>query len=211
MKRTAWGQGDYDATENSTASIAQETTSRRSLSGIHRCISDSVFLRSCRFRVRHGHDCGRYGNHSSGSGAREGAFGFPSTLNFDDNGAGNTDPIANDDIADAIALVMDEYLAVHNIEIRQDGVNDDLTKPNAYVRIARATVVAERGDQDLAAACTQAGAAPAAGEIVVTLCFPLVDAANPTGVGNPVPDWLSSVGFSLATYRFEATSRALLE
>jgi len=144
-------------------------------------------------------------------GAREGAFGFPSTLNFDDNGAGNTDPIANDDIADAIALVMDEYLAVHNIEIRQDGVNDDLTKPNAYVRIARATVVAERGDQDLAAACTQAGAAPAAGEIVVTLCFPLVDAANPTGVGNPVPDWLSSVGFSLATYRFEATSRALLE
>jgi len=144
-------------------------------------------------------------------GAREGAFGFPSTLNFDDNGAGNTDPIANDDIADAIALVMDEYLAVHNIEIRQDGVNDDLTKPNAYIRIARATVVAERGDQDLAAACTQAGAAPAAGEIVVTLCFPLVDAANPTGVGNPVPDWLSSVGFSLATYRFEATSRALLE
>lgn len=144
-------------------------------------------------------------------GAREGAYGFPSTLNFDDNGAGNTDPTADDDIADAIALVMDEYLAVHNLEIRQDGVNDDLNKPNAYVRIVRETTVAERGDQDLAAACMQAGAAPAAGEIVVTLCFPLVDAANPTGVGNPVPDWLSSVGFSLATYRFEATSRALLE
>lgn len=144
-------------------------------------------------------------------GAREGAYGFPSTLNFDDNAALNTDPTADDDIADAIALVMDEYLAVHNLEIRQDGVNDDLTKPNAYVRIVRETTIAERGDQDLAAACTQAGAAPAAGEIVVTLCFPLVDAANPTGVGNPVPDWLSSVGFSLATYRFEATSRALIE
>lgn len=144
-------------------------------------------------------------------GAREGAYGFPSTLNFDDNAALDTDPTADDDIADAIALVMDEYLAVHNLEIRQDGVNDDLTKPNAYVRIVRETTTAERGDQDLAAACTQAGAAPAAGEIVVTLCFPLVDAANPTGVGNPVPDWLSSVGFSLATYRFEATSRALIE
>lgn len=144
-------------------------------------------------------------------GAREGAYGFPSTLNFDDNAALNTDPTADDDIADAIALVMDEYLAVHNLEIRQDGVNDDLTKPNAYVRIVRETTIAERGDQDLAAACTQAGAAPAAGEIVITLCFPLVDAANPTGVGNPVPDWLSSVGFSLATYRFEATSRALIE
>jgi hypothetical protein len=144
-------------------------------------------------------------------GAREGAYGFPSTLNFDDNLAGNTDPVADDDIADAIALVMDEYLAVHNIEIRQDNVNDDLTKPNAYVRIVRETTTAERGDQDLAAACTQAGAAPAAGEIVVTLCFPLVDATNPTGVGNPVPDWLSTVGFSLATYRFEATSRALIE
>ena len=144
-------------------------------------------------------------------GAREGAYGFPSTLNFDDNAALDTDPTADDDIADAIALVMDEYLAVHNLEIRQDGINDDLTKPNAYIRIVRASSVAERGDQDLAAACMQAGAAPAANEIVVTLCFPLVDAGNPTGVGNPVPDWLSIVGFSLATQRFEATSRALLE
>ncbi len=144
-------------------------------------------------------------------GAREGAYGFPSTLNFDDNAALNTDPTADDDIADAIALVMDEYLAVHNLEIRQDGVNDDPNKPNAYVRIVRETTTAERGDQDLAAACTQAGNPPAAGEIVVTLCFPLVDTANPTGVGNPVPDWLSTVGFSLATYRFETTSRALIE
>ena len=144
-------------------------------------------------------------------GAREGDYGFPSTLNFDDNAALNTDPTADDDIADAIALVMDEYLAVHNLEIRQDGVNDDPNKPNAYVRIVRETTTAERGDQDLAAACTQVGNAPAAGEIVVTLCFPLVDTANPTGVGNPVPDWLSTVGFSLATYRFEATSRALIE
>mgnify|MGYP002640456281 CR=1 FL=1 len=145
-------------------------------------------------------------------GAREGAYGFPSTLNFDDNTPlTDTDPTADDDIADKIALLMDEYLAVHNIEIRQDTFSDDPNKPNAYVRIVRSTTVAERGDIDLRAVCTQAGAVPAAGEIVVTLCFPLVDAANPTGVGNPVPDWLSTVGFSLATYRFEATSRALIE
>ena len=37
-------------------------------------------------------------------GAREGAYGFPSTLNFDDNAALDTDPTADDDIADAIAL-----------------------------------------------------------------------------------------------------------
>lgn len=144
-------------------------------------------------------------------GAREGAFQYDPAVTFNNNGGGNTDPSGNDDIADQIALAMDEYLGAINVEIRQNGVSDDATKPNAYVRIVRGGVTAERGDATLAAACTQAGAAPAANEIVVTLCYPLVDAGNPTGVGNPVPDWLSTVGFSLATFRFEATSRALLE
>lgn len=149
-------------------------------------------------------------------GAREGAFQYDLTVPFNNNGAGvgvglGADPSANDDIADQIALAMDEYLGVINVEIRQNTVDDDLTKPNAYVRIVRGGMTAERGDITLAANCNQAGAAPAANEIVVTLCYPLVDAGNPTGVGNPVPDWLSSVGFSLATYRFETTSRALLE
>ncbi|NQV28905.1 MAG: pilus assembly protein [Rhodopirellula sp.] len=144
-------------------------------------------------------------------GAREGAFNHDAVVVFDNNAAANTDPTGNDDIADRIALLMDEYLGVINVEIRQNGVSDDLTKPNAYVRIVRGGVTAERGDATLAATCTQTGAAPAANEIVVTMCYPLVDASNPTGVGNPVPDWLSSVGFSLATYHFETTSRALLE
>jgi Flp pilus assembly protein TadG len=149
-------------------------------------------------------------------GAREGAFEYDAAVVLDNNAAGTgiglgTDPSANDDIADQVALAMDEYLGVINVEIRQNTVNDDLTKPNAYVRIVRGGVTAERGDATLAAACTQVGAAPAANEIVVTLCYPLVDASNPTGVGNPVPDWLGSVGFSLSTFRFEATSRALLE
>ncbi|MFT5328531.1 MAG: hypothetical protein ACI8P0_006444 [Planctomycetaceae bacterium] len=144
-------------------------------------------------------------------GAREGAFQYDPAVTFNNNGGGDTDPSGNDDIADQIALAMDEYLGVINVEIRQNGVSDDAAKPNAYVRIVRGGVTAERGDATLAAACTQAGAAPAANEIVVTLCYPLVDAGNPTGVGNPVPDWLGSVGFSLATFRFETTSRALLE
>lgn len=144
-------------------------------------------------------------------GAREGAFQYDASVPFDNNGGGNTDPTGNNDIADQIALAMDEYLGVINVEIRQNGVSDNAAKPNAYVRIVRGGVTAERGDATLAAACNQAGAAPAANEIVVTLCYPLVDAGNPTGVGNPVPDWLSSVGFSLSTMRFEATSRALLE
>jgi len=144
-------------------------------------------------------------------GAREGAFQYDPAVPFNLNVVGDTDPSGNDDIADQIALAMDEYLGVINVEIRQNTVNDDLTKPNAYVRIVRGGVTAERGDVTLAAVCTQAGAAPAANEIVVTMCYPLVDAGNPSGVGNPVPDWLSSVGFSLSTMRFEATSRALLE
>ncbi|MGZ0172504.1 MAG: TadE family protein [Planctomycetales bacterium] len=145
-------------------------------------------------------------------GAREGAFAYDPAVTFNNNGGGDTDPSGNDDIADQIALAMEEYLGVINVEIRQTGTaSDDAAKPNAYVRIVRAGVTAERGDATLAAACTQSGAAPAANEIVVTLCYPLVDAGNPSGVGNPVPDWLSSVGFSLATMRFEATSRALLE
>lgn len=144
-------------------------------------------------------------------GTREGAFQYDPSVTFDNNGGGDTDPTGNDDIADQIALAMDEYLGVINVEIRQNGVSDDASKPNAYVRIVRGGVVAERGDGTLAAGCTQAGAAPAANEIVVTLCYPLVDGGNPTGVGNPVPDWLSIVGFSLATQRFETTSRALLE
>lgn len=144
-------------------------------------------------------------------GAREGAFEYDPTLVLNNNAVANTDPTGNNDIADQIALAMDEYLSVINVEVRQNGVNDDAGKPNAYVRIVRGGVTAERGDLTLAAGCTQAGAAPAANEVVITLCYPLVDAGNPTGVGNPVPDWLSIAGFSLATFRFEATSRALLE
>ena len=143
-------------------------------------------------------------------GAREGAFQYDPAVVFDNNVAGTgiglgTDPSVNDDIADQVALAMDEYLSVINVEIRQNGVDDDTDKPNAYVLIERGGVMAERGDATLT--CNATGAAPAANEIVVTLCYPLTSTSN----GIPVPDFLSTAGFSLSTYRFEATSRALLE
>ena len=144
-------------------------------------------------------------------GAREGAYGFPSTLPFDANVFGNTDPTVDDDVADRIALVMDEYLNVHRLEVRQDGINDDATRPNVYLRIVRGGVTAERGDLDLAAACVQSGVAATVDEVVVTMCFPLVNTGGPPNTGNPVPDLLSTFGFTLAPYRLEITSRQPLE
>jgi Flp pilus assembly protein TadG len=141
-------------------------------------------------------------------GARVGAFQFDPTVTFDNNIVGNTDPSGNNDIADQVALEMAKYLAVINVEIRQTGTAG---KPNAYVRIVRGGVVpaqsgtAERGDLTLASTIPPTLPMPATDEIVVTLCYPL------TSNGSPVPDFLSTAGFSLSTYRFEATSRALLE
>lgn len=145
-------------------------------------------------------------------GAREGAFQYDPAVVFDNNVAGTgiglgTDPSVNDDIADQVALAMDEYLSVINVEIRQNGVDDDTDKPNAYVLIERGGVTAERGDATLASTIPSTLPPPATDEIVVTLCYPLTSTSN----GIPVPDFLSTAGFSLSTYRFEATSRALLE
>ena len=141
--------------------------------------------------------------------AREGAKAFPSTLALDNNGGGNTDPTGNDDIADKIALIVDEFLAVHCLEVRQSGVSDDATKANVRVEIDRGGAIATRGDTTIA--CNRTGTAAGASEIVVTVCFNLVDSSNPTGHGNPVPDWLSSFNLSISTCRFEMSSRANLE
>ena len=141
--------------------------------------------------------------------AREGAKAFPSTLVLD-NGSGNTDPTDDADIADKIALIVDDFLAVHCLEVRdptQPG--DDLTKANARVEIDRGGATATRGDTTIT--CNRTGTAAGANEIVVTVCFNLVDSSNPTGHGNPVPDWLSSFNLSISTCRFEMSSRANLE
>lgn len=143
-------------------------------------------------------------------GAREGALDFAG-LPENTNAAADYDPSGDDDIADRIALEMDRYLAVHNIEIRQSGVNDDANRINAYVNIVYDGNEYHRGDfANQSAGCTLQGDAAQAGEVVVTLCFPLVN-QSATSLNQPIPDWLSTFGFSFETMHFEMTARAVLE
>lgn len=150
------------------------------------------------------------GTHAVNEGAREGAKLWGSSVSVDNNLAGNYDPTANDDIADQIALAMDAILNIFNLEVRQNGVSDNPGRANVLVVIERGVTTARRGDNTLT--CNRTGPAPGAGEIVVTLCFPIVDQTAPsTGLGNPVPNWLAPFGFNLTAYRFEMSARSELE
>lgn len=150
------------------------------------------------------------GAHAVNEGARTGAKVWGASVPFDNNSATDFDPSGNDDIADQIALAMEEILNVFGMEVRQNGVNDDLAKANVLVVIERGVSTARRGDNTLT--CNRTGPAPGANEIVVTLCFPLVDSSVPsTSVGNPVPNWLAPFGFNLQPYRFEMSARSGLE
>ena len=151
------------------------------------------------------------GTHAVNEGVREGAKLWGSAVALDNNPAFNFDPSGNDDIADQIALAMDNILNVFRMEVRQNGVNDDPDKANVLVLIERGVSPAvRRGDWTLT--CNRTGPAPTANEIVVTLCFPLVDSsAASTGLGNPVPNWLMPFGFNLQPYRFEMSARSDLE
>jgi hypothetical protein len=144
---------------------------------------------------------------------REGAKVFASGLLLSNNVAGDTDPTGDDDIADRIALVAEEFLNLHGLEVRDSTpvapATDNATIANAVLLIDRGGTTATRGDE--AITCNLTGAAAGGSEIVVTLCFNLVDPTNPTGAGNPVPDWLSTFNMSLSGYHFEMTSRANLE
>ncbi len=160
------------------------------------------------------------GAHAVNEGVREGAKVWGGSVAFDNNPAANYDPTGNNDIADQIALSMDAILDVFDLEVRQNTVSDNLTKANVLVIIERgANPVTYRGNITLLAPpynCTRTGAPPGANEIVVTLCFPLVNSSTPaTTYGNPVPNWLASFGFNLnkpaTPYRFEMSARSELE
>lgn len=144
---------------------------------------------------------------------REGAKVFASGLSLDNNVAGDTDPNGDDDIADRIALVAEEFLNLHGLEVRDSTpvgtATDNATIANVVLLIDRGGATATRGDE--AITCNRTGTAAGATEIVVTLCFNLVDPTNPTRAGNPVPDWLGAFDMSISSYRFEMTSRANLE
>lgn len=150
------------------------------------------------------------GTHAVDEGAREGAKLWGSSVPFDNNVAGNFDPTGNNDIADQIALAVDAVVGVFNLEVRQTGVSDDPAKANVLVLIERGANTARRGDNTLT--CTRTGPAPGTTEIVVTLCFPIVDQTAPSnGLGNPVPNWLVPFGFNLSGYHFEMSARSELE
>jgi hypothetical protein len=150
------------------------------------------------------------GAHAVNEGVREGAKGWGATVAFDNNSVGNYDPTNNDDIADQIAMAMDSVLNVFNLEVRQNGLSDNPSRANVLVLIERGLNIARRGDNTLT--CNRTGTAPGPNEIVVTLCFPIVDqAAASTGLGNPVPNWLVPFGLNLTSYRFEMSARSELE
>lgn len=146
-------------------------------------------------------------------GTREGAEAFPTTYPLDLAGA-------NNDIADQIVEVINTHLNVYNVEV-VDAANglaaDDTNKQNATVVIERNGMTITRpaggalNQSGNSYSCTRTGPAPAANEIVVTLCFEIVDASDPDGFNGPVPDWLECFGFSLDGTTFEMTARASLE
>ena len=150
------------------------------------------------------------GTQAVNEGVREGAKGWGATVAFDNNAVANYDPTGNDDIADQIALSMDAVLNVFNLEVRQNGLSDNPSRANVLVVIERGINTARRGDNTLT--CNRTGTAPGVNEIVVTLCFPIVDQTAPsTGLGNPVPNWLVPFGLNLTSYRFEMSARSELE
>lgn len=141
-------------------------------------------------------------------GARRGAELYPPLYPLDLAGADN-------DIADQIVERMNQYLGIQCLEIFDptQGMVDDPEHANVHVIIERGqNLPVERGENMPAGfECVPHGSPPTTDEIRVTLCFPLVDESDPHGCGNPVPDWLDIIGFSLAGCRFEVSSRMLLE
>jgi hypothetical protein len=142
--------------------------------------------------------------------AREGAKVYPSSLPVTDpGGEPSYDPDDDDDISDRIALVAEQYLGLFGIDVEPTAV---VGRSTARVDIDRGGVTATRGDSTIT--CNLTGPAATASEITVTVCFNYVDTTNAqtqTGYGNPLPDWLSFFGFSMAGTRFQLTARQALE
>jgi len=122
----------------------------------------------------------------------------------------------DNDIADSVVNAVNQYLAVHCMEIYDptQGFPDDPERANAQIVTQHEGVTVTRGEAVTfpdGFVCTPAGNPPDMDEVRVTLCFPLVDPDDPDGCGDPVPDWLSVYGFSLGNCVFEVSSRMRLE
>lgn len=139
-------------------------------------------------------------------GTREGAEAYPAAFPLDLAGADN-------DIADKIIEVINNHLNVYNLEVADpaNGFSDTPGKQNATVVIQYDGMMAFTRPAAGGLPCVPALPAAAAGEIVVSLCFEIVDSTDPTGINGPVPDWLATFGFTLSGTTFEMTTRQSLE
>ncbi len=125
-------------------------------------------------------------------------------------------PGGDNDIADQVLEFAQQHLAVQCIELpdMDNGIADTMNA-NALLVIQRRVgngmvQTAYRGDMTVPCV-TPPDMAVGEDEVIVTLCFPIVDSTDPSGCGNPVPDWLAPFGFSLDGCTFQVSSRMLLE
>jgi hypothetical protein len=153
----------------------------------------------------------QFGHAALIEGTRRGAELYPPTYPLELNNG-----IPDNDICDSIVEIMNDYLAVHCLEIFDptQGFADNPAFANVQILIERGGATVSRGaavNYPMDYVCMPSGDPPALDEIRVTLCFPIVDLNDPSGCGHPVPDWLSMYGMSLASCVFEVSSRMTLE
>lgn len=126
-------------------------------------------------------------------GARTGAAYYPPST-------------SNADIADQVAARVNQFLAVHGLSVGGSGTVEILMERGTNPSVTRGA---------LPSGFTMgpaSGPPPSSSEIRLTLCFPISYIANPTtDRGHPVPDLLNWLGFSMATKKFEMSTRASLE
>ena len=149
-------------------------------------------------------------------GTRKGAELYPPNYPFDVS-VDTFRPKNDNDVVDQVVQVMNTHLGVECIEI-PDTINGlpDTSHGNARVIVRRRlgndpVQTADRGDMTIPCSSTVSNMDIHPNEVVVTLCIRLVDPADPSGCGNPVPDWMATFNFSLQSCIFEVTSRMRLE
>lgn len=119
--------------------------------------------------------------------------------------AAHFSPSANEaTIANEVATEMNKYLNVNGLKIGNGGT---------------AQILVERGGTSETVGTLPSGftmdaaSGPAVqpSEVRVTLCFPLVISTGANSPEHPIPDWLKWIGVSLASKKFQMSSRATLE
>lgn len=105
---------------------------------------------------------------------------------------------------DCVAACVQQYLSVHCITFDPTGTNTT-DEAHLLVEDGSGMTSGERGNTDLA--CSPHGPGPSGSQVRVTVCVRVTDAAG----CHPVPNWLTSFGFSQEDCVFEISSLANLE